>query len=114
MALLVDGVLAVTEGVPQLDRAVARAGNNLAVVGGEGDGEDIVGVSNKSSGGSAGGKLPKAESLVPRGGQGVGTIGGDDLLDIVRFWPSPYNKMSKIKRTQSETMWEWPWRDRLG
>lgn len=37
MALVGDGELAVTKGVPELDRSVARSGNNLAVVGGEGD-----------------------------------------------------------------------------
>jgi hypothetical protein len=37
VALVGDGELAVTKGVPELDRSVARAGNNLAVVGGEGD-----------------------------------------------------------------------------
>lgn len=80
MALVGDGVLAVTEGVPQLDGAVTRAGDNLSVVGGEGDGENIVGVADESSGGSASGELPQTEGLVPRGRQGVGTVRGDDLF----------------------------------
>ena len=80
MALVGDGELAVTEGVPQLDGAVARAGDDLAVVGGEGDGQDVVGVADEAAGGGAGGELPEAESLVPRGGQGVGAVRGDDLL----------------------------------
>lgn len=79
VALLGDGVLAVTEGVPELDGSVARARDNLAVVGGEGDGEDVVGVADEATGGGAGGKLPEAQGLVPRGGQGVGTVRGDDL-----------------------------------
>jgi len=79
VALIGDGVLAVTEGVPQLDGAVARAGDDLAVVGGEGDGQDVVGVADEAAGGDTGGELPEAESLVPRGGQSVGTVGGDDL-----------------------------------
>lgn len=66
VALVGDGVLAVTEGVPELDGSVARSGDDLAVVGGEGDGEDIVGVADKAAGGHTGGKLPEAESLVPR------------------------------------------------
>lgn len=79
MALLGDGELAVTKGVPELDRAISRAGNDLPVVGGEGDGENIVGVADEATGGGAGGQLPEAEGLVPRGREGVGTVGGDDL-----------------------------------
>ena len=66
VALVGDGVLAVTEGVPQLDGAVARAGDDLAVVGGEGDGQDVVGVADEAAGGGTGGELPEAEGLVPR------------------------------------------------
>lgn len=65
VTLVGDGVLAVTEGVPELDRSVAGTGNDLAVVGGERDGEDVVGVSNEAAGGVAGGELPEAEGLVP-------------------------------------------------
>jgi len=79
VALLGDGELAVTEGVPQLDAPVARAGNDLAVVGGERDGEDIVGVANETAGGGASGELPKAESLVPRGRESVGAVRRDHL-----------------------------------
>lgn len=79
VALVCDGELAVTEGVPQLDGAVSGSGDDLTVVGGEGDGENIVGVADEAAGGGARGKLPEAESLVPRGGQSVGTVGGDHL-----------------------------------
>ena len=79
MTLLGDGELAITEGVPELDGSVARARDNLSVVGGEGDGEDVVGVSNKSPGGGSRGKLPQAESLVPGSGESVCTVGGDHL-----------------------------------
>lgn len=75
VALVGDGVLAVTEGVPQLDGAVTRTGDDLAVVGREGDRQNVVGVADEAAGGGAGGKLPEAESLVPRGGEGVGTVG---------------------------------------
>ena len=79
VALLGDGELAITKGVPQLDGSVAGTRDDLAVVGGERDGEDIVGVTDKSSSGLAGAKLPQAEGLVPRGGQSISTIGGDNL-----------------------------------
>lgn len=85
MALVGDGVLAVAEGVPQLDGAVPRAGDDLAVVGGEGDGEDVVVVADEAAGGLARGELPQAQGLVPGGGQSVGAVGGDDTVgDDVR------------------------------
>lgn len=79
VALVGDGELAVAEGVPQLDGSVAGSGDNLSVVGGEGDGEDVVGVADESAGGGASGKLPQAKGLVPRGRQGVSTIRRDNL-----------------------------------
>ena len=75
MALVGDGVLAVTEGVPELDRPVTGSGNDLSVVGRERDGEDVVGVADESSGGDTSGEFPQTESLVPRRRKGVCTIG---------------------------------------
>jgi hypothetical protein len=49
VALLGDGELAVTESVPELDCSIAGSGDDLSVVGGEGNGENIVGVANKSA-----------------------------------------------------------------
>lgn len=85
MALVGDGELAVTEGVPQLDRTVAGAGDNLAVVGGEGHGQDIVVVADEAAGGGARRQLPESQGLVPRSGQSVGAVGGDNLS---KFDPS--------------------------
>ena len=82
VALVGDGVLAVTEGVPQLDGAVAGSGNDLAVVGREGDGQNVVGVADEAAGGLTGGELPQTESLVPGGGKGVGTVGRNDLQKV--------------------------------
>jgi len=79
VALVGDGVLAVTEGVPQLDGAVTGSGDDLTVVGGERDGQNVVGVADESAGGVSGGELPETERLIPRGGQSVGTVGGDHL-----------------------------------
>ena len=80
MALVGDGVLAVTKSVPQLDGAVTGTGDDLTVVGGEADGKDVVVVADETAGGLAGGELPQTESLVPGGGQGVGTVGGDHTV----------------------------------
>ena len=80
VTLLGDGELAVTEGVPELDGAVTGTGDNLSVVGGERDREDIVGVSDETASGGSGGKLPEAESLIPGGGKSVSSIGGDNTV----------------------------------
>lgn len=103
MSLLSDGEFAVTESVPQLDGSVAGAGNNLSVVGGEGNGEDVVCVSNKAAGGGTGRELPQTESLVPGGGERIGTVRGDDLdgykISIVDL-PFAATSPSKSRRTE--------------
>jgi len=80
VALVSDGVLAVTEGVPELDGAVTGAGDDLAVVGGEADAKDIVGVADETAGGLASRELPEAEGLVPGRGESVGAVRGDDTV----------------------------------
>jgi hypothetical protein len=93
VTLVGDGVLAVAEGVPELDGSVAGAGNDLTVVGGEGDGEDVVGVANEATGRHTGGELPETEGLVPGRGESVGTVGGDDLCTQCQpqaFQPSQF------------------------
>ena len=125
MALVGDGVLAVTEGVPELDGAVARAGDDLAVVGGEGDRQNVVGVADEAAGGGTSGELPEAEGLVPRRGESVGTVRGDNLWSVsARLRLPDYQLLHCCHcrhycrqllpcagvRTQSDTMWEWPWR----
>lgn len=75
MTLIVDGEFAITEGVPELDRPVPGSGDNLTVVGGKGNREDIVSVTNEAASGLAGGKFPQTKGLVPRGRESVGTVG---------------------------------------
>jgi len=85
VALVGDGEFAVSQSVPQLDGSVSGARNDLSVIGGEGNGEDVVGMADERSGGVAGGQLPQSQSLVPRGRKSVSTIGGDDAVgDDVR------------------------------
>ncbi len=74
MALIGDCEFAISQSVPELDRPVARAGNDLTVISGERDGEDIVGMADKATSGCTGGQFPEAESLVPGCGQSVGSI----------------------------------------
>lgn len=123
MALVGDGVLAVTEGVPQLDGAVTRARDDLSVVGGEGYGENVVGVADESSGGGAGSELPQTESLVPRSRQGVSTVRGDNLTNQLQsasrtlFFRSVINgiRVDVHSRTQCESdRVEIAWGNRTG
>lgn len=51
MALLLDVKLALSKCVPELDSPIAATTNDLSVVGGEGDGKHIGGVSNEAAGG---------------------------------------------------------------
>lgn len=53
VALLLDGVLALRQRVPQLDGLVAGAGHDLAVVGREGHRHHVLGVVLEAAGGLA-------------------------------------------------------------
>ena len=114
MAFLGDSELAVTKSVPELDCSIARSGDDLSVVSGEGNGQNIVGVANKASGGGTGGKLPKAESLVPRGRESIGTVGGDNLKSVSAFisiaethWSSrrTYAVRHNVRVTVERSLW---------
>ena len=59
VALVRDRELAVAEGVPQLNGPVARARDDLTVVGREGDGENVVGVAHEAAGRVASAQLPQ-------------------------------------------------------
>ncbi len=78
MTIVGDVELALAEGVPELDGAVTRTRDDLTVVGGEADGENIGGVADEAAGWWYRCSSPKTEGLVPRGGKGELTVGGDD------------------------------------
>ena len=48
MSALLDGELALTDGVPDLEVLVSATGGNLSVIGGESDGENVSGVADES------------------------------------------------------------------
>jgi len=77
VTFLLNIELALAEGVPKLDGAVTATTDNLSVIGREGNGKDIGGVTNKAAGRETGVKVPEAEGVVPRGGESELTIGGD-------------------------------------
>jgi len=72
-----DVVLALTQGVPELDGLITRTGDDLTVIGREGDGQDIVGVTDETTGGGTVVQIPKTESVIPRSRKSKLTIGGD-------------------------------------
>lgn len=78
MALVLHGELALTKGVPELDGLVTGAGDDLAVVRGEGNGEDVLLVAHEAAGGLAGSNLPEAEGAIPRARECELAVGGDD------------------------------------
>ena len=74
MSLLLNGVLALGQGVPQLDGLVPGAGDNLPVVGGEGHGQHVLAVVLEPAGGLAAGQVPQPQGLVPGARQGKVTV----------------------------------------
>lgn len=85
VAVLVNGVLALGLDVPDLDLVVATSGKDLSVISGQGDGEDVLGVSNELVDGLAGGDVPEADGAVPRGREAEATISSEaDLVNEVR------------------------------
>lgn len=50
MPFIRDGELAVSQCVPQLDCSIARARDDLSIIGRERNGEDVVAMANKSTG----------------------------------------------------------------
>jgi len=65
VGILLDGVLALGEGVPQLDGPVPGSRHDLPVVGGEGDTEDLFGVALEPAGGVASAQVPEPQGMVP-------------------------------------------------
>jgi hypothetical protein len=80
-----DVILALTEGVPELDGLITRTRNNLTVVSRERDRQDIVGVTNETTSGSTVVQIPETESVIPRSRESELTIGRDsNILNKVR------------------------------
>ena len=80
VTVLLNGVLALTEGVPQLHGAIARARDDLSVVSAEGDREDVLGVVDESAGAASGADLPQSQSSIPGARQSILSIRRDDNI----------------------------------
>lgn len=73
-----------TTSVPHLDGLVTATGDNHAVVRGEGNGHDIVSVTDKGGLTLAGGQVPQAHGLIPGTGEGEATVSRQgNILDKV-------------------------------
>jgi hypothetical protein len=72
-----NGILALTKSVPELDGAIAGTRDDLTVVNGEGNGEDILGVAQETTSGGAGVDIPKTKSAIPRARKAELAVGGD-------------------------------------
>jgi len=83
--VLVNGELALRTGVPDLDFSVERASDDLSVISGQSNREDVSLVTNELGDGSAGGDVPEADSAVPGGREGKAGVTSElDLTDEVR------------------------------
>lgn len=68
--------------VPDLELVIATTGEDVAVVGREGAGEDVLGVAEELAHESASLDVPEAERLVPRSGEGeLGVVGEGNVGD---------------------------------
>lgn len=65
VTVLLNSVLAVSDGIPDLDEVISSSRSNLSVVRGESDGQDILVVGNESSGGLSLLGVPESEGSVP-------------------------------------------------
>ena len=84
LVVALEGVFALAEDVPQLDGLVARARDDLAVIGREGDAHDVLGVPDKAADGLAGVEVPEAHGPVPAAGEGKASVVGEgDVLNKV-------------------------------
>jgi len=82
VGIIGDGVLALSEGVPQTDGLITGTRDDLTIVGRERDGVNIAGVALEGADRGTDVQIVQAHGLVPGRTEGELTIGGaDDILD---------------------------------
>jgi len=89
----INGVFAFTKGVPQFDASITRTRNNLSVIRGESNTEDIVGVSSENFGGCSVCEVPKSQGFIPRAGESESSIGRQN------------NVLNEVRVTSESTFW---------
>merc|ERR1739848_371669 len=80
VTLLLDGVFALSQSIPQLDGLVSGSTDNLPVIGRKSNAQNIVAVIFKTPGGTSSGQIPQSQVLVPRSGQGKVSIRREDNI----------------------------------
>jgi len=65
VSLILNGVLALSEGIPEFDSLVSRSRNDLSVISGESNAQNILSVSNESSSSEARVEIPESKGSVP-------------------------------------------------
>jgi hypothetical protein len=78
MTLVLNRVLALSKGVPKLNRLVAGTGHNLPVVSRESNAHHILAVVFETASGFASSKIPQAKGLVPGTRESKVTIRGQN------------------------------------
>merc|ERR1739838_1008649 len=80
VSLLLDGVFALSQSIPQLDGLVSRSTDNLPIIGRKSNAQNIVAVVFKTPCGTSSGQIPQSQVLVPRSGQGKVSIRREDNI----------------------------------
>ena len=65
MCTLLNGEFAFSDSVPYLDVLVTATACNLAVVRGEGNAENVLGVADKASAGGSLAQIPQTKGVIP-------------------------------------------------
>jgi len=78
MAVILDIIFALSEGIPELDGPVTGPRDDLSVVSAEADRKDVRIVANESTRGLAGVEVPETKSVIPGCGEGELAIRRDD------------------------------------
>jgi len=85
VGVLVDGVLALATGVPNLDLVVKGTGEDLTVISRDGNGKDILGVADQLRDALALLDVPETDGVIPGGAEGEARVTGEaELRDEVR------------------------------
>jgi len=80
VTFFLDIVFALSKSVPQLNCLVARARDNLSVVGAEANRKNVRCMSNEAAGGQSGVEVPETEGVIPGRGKGELAIGRDNNI----------------------------------
>jgi hypothetical protein len=85
VSVFVNSVFAFGLDVPDLDLVITSSGEDLSAISGEGNREDISGVTNKLGDGSSGGNVPETDGTIPRSGEAESSVNGQaDFVNEVR------------------------------